>query len=62
MLLIYYLYLLIARNIIMSDTERKQDLQEQALAKSAVLISSNSLSPYTTPVKGIYFSFSINKK
>ncbi|XP_012061399.1 PREDICTED: probable deoxyhypusine synthase [Atta cephalotes] len=44
----------------MGDTERKQDLQEQALAKSAVLISSNSLSPYTTPVKGYDFNKGIN--
>lgn len=45
----------------MGDTDRKQDLQEQALAKSAVLISSSSLSPYTsTLVKGIYFLFFIN--
>lgn len=38
----------------MDGAEKKQDLQEQELAKSAVLVSSSSLSPYTNPVKGIY--------
>jgi len=39
------------------DAKRKEDLQEQELtrAKNAVLVSSSFLSPYTTPVKGIYF-------
>lgn len=41
---------------IMADTERK-DLQEQELAKSAVLISSSSLSLCTIPVKGVYFVY-----
>ncbi|KYN26677.1 putative deoxyhypusine synthase, partial [Trachymyrmex cornetzi] len=45
---------------IMGDTEKKQDLQEQALAKNAVLISSSSLSSYTTPVKGYDFNKGIN--
>lgn len=44
----------------MDDAKRKQDLQEQELAKSAVLVSSSS-SFYTNPVKGIYSRiFSIN--
>jgi len=45
------------------DAKGKEDLQEQELtrAKNAVLVSSSFLSPYTTPVKGIYFYvFSMN--
>lgn len=38
----------------MSDTERKNDFQEQELAKSAVLVSSSSLLSCTTLVKGAY--------
>ncbi|XP_071627937.1 probable deoxyhypusine synthase [Temnothorax longispinosus] len=44
----------------MSDAERKQDLQEQELAKNAVLVSTSSLSPYTNPVKGYDFNKGIN--
>ncbi|XP_011052268.1 PREDICTED: probable deoxyhypusine synthase isoform X1 [Acromyrmex echinatior] len=42
------------------ELNQKKDLQEQALAKNAVLISSSSLSSYTTPVKGYDFNKGIN--